>query len=51
MVSDAFYVKVRKTEIGTYETTIPIKVIRFEGWKHGDELRIIAEKIKMKKET
>jgi hypothetical protein len=48
--SDAFYATLRKTNAGTYEVTIPVRNIRFEGWEEGDELKLIAKRLKKKEE-
>ena len=44
-INNTFFATVRKTVPGTYEITIPIKNIKFEGWEEGDELKVFAVKI------
>jgi len=48
--NNPFYATVRKTVAGSYEITIPIKHIKFEGWEEGSELRVTANKVTPKKE-
>lgn len=42
--SDAFFATIRKVG-GNHVVTIPLKVVHFEGWVPGTELRVIAKKV------
>ena len=44
---DSFLAKVRKANKNScsLEITLDYKVVKFEGWKEGDELRIVARKV------
>jgi hypothetical protein len=44
-MSDPFFANIRKTNADTFEVTIDINIMRFEGWKEGDTLRLIAQKV------
>ena len=48
--SDPFFAEIRETAVGTFEVTIPIRNIKYEGWKRGDTLKITAAKIDLPKE-
>ena len=47
---DVFFATVRKTVAGSYEITIPIRNIKYEGWKEGDDLKVFAMKVIPKSE-
>ena len=46
--SDPFFAEIRVTSVGTFEVTIPINTIKFEGWKKGDKLRLVGKKVRLK---
>ena len=48
-LSEPFFGEIRETAVGTFEVTIPIRTIKFEGWQKGDTLKITATKLEPKK--
>ena len=47
---DPFLAELRDSGNGTFEITVPMRTVNFEGWSKGTLLRVIAEKVEPKEE-